>query len=110
MASSIYDFRNNSVKTFLLPSASKPQNSLPVSKTSDNKARREKKKYYYKIQARRDFSSLSTSVNANNTPSRVRNGGDWKNISEAIYYNYNKKEDFMKNYSEPWKDKGTSKN
>ena len=90
--------------------APKPPNSSPDSETSDKKARREKKRYYQQAKAWQDSGPLATVVNATKISSKVCNGRDQKDASEAICYNYNKKRYFAKNYFKPQKDRGISKN
>ena len=100
-ASSIRYLCDNSVKKPLPLSASKPPNFSLISKTSDKKARREKKRYHYQMRVRQNSGPPAIAVNATNTLSGIRNGGNQKDASEAIYYNCNKKGHFTKNYSKP---------
>ena len=108
--SSIQDLYDKPVKKPPPFSVLKPPNSLPTSKTSNKKARREIKRYYHQIQTRLDSGPPVTSINVTNTPGGARNGGDRKDISKAICYNCNKKGHFMRNYFKPQKNRGTSKN
>ena len=88
----------------------KQPNSLPASKMSNKKAKREKMRYQRQTQARRDSGPLLINVNATNTPGKVRNSRDQKHVSEAIWYNYNKKRYFARNNFKPQKNWGILKN
>ena len=104
------DPRKNSIKKPSLSLVLKPPNSLPISKISNKKAKREKNIYQWQVQAWQDSGSLATNVNATNISDRARNDRDQEDASKAIYYNYNKKEHFVRNCSKPRKNCSISKN
>ena len=72
--------------------------SIQDSKPSD-KAKKDKKKKQHK--AKQD-STLAIRVNKTEVGDHKMKK---KDISEITYYNYNKKEYYTNNYSEPWKSK-----
>ena len=97
-ASSIQNVHNNPVTKPSPSFAPKPFNFSPSgsSKTSDKKARREKKRYHCEAQAQQHSDHLATIANTTNTDRGVYNSRDQKDIGKAIYYNIKKKGHYVR--------------